>query len=84
MLTTAVFLPWLGWLGIVAGSGVLCGLLELAGVPLAGTITAYASIVWSLWLIVAGIILLRAAAIVAAPPVRGDREFGALSIEPGA
>ena len=84
MLTSAVFRPWLGWLGIVAGSGILCGLLEPAGVPLAGTINAFAYIVWSLWLIVAGVILLRAGAVVTGPPTRVDREIGAQSIEPGA
>jgi hypothetical protein len=60
MLTSPVFRPWEGWLGIVAGLGILVGMLEPAGFAVAGTINAFAYIAWSLWLIAAGVLLLRA------------------------
>ncbi|MDQ3227006.1 MAG: DUF4386 domain-containing protein [Chloroflexota bacterium] len=60
MLTSLLFRPWLGWVGIVAAIGVLIGMLEPAGVAIAGTINALAYIVWSLWLVGVGVFLLRA------------------------
>ena len=65
MLTSPVFRPWLGWAGIVSGLGILVGLLEPAGVALAGTINAVAYLGWSLWLVATGISLLWARAEVA-------------------
>lgn len=61
MLSAPLFRPWLGWVGMVAALGVLAGLLEPFGIEFAGTINAAAYIVWSMWLIVAGVFLLRAA-----------------------
>jgi hypothetical protein len=60
MLAAPRFRPWLGWVGIVSALGILVGLLEPAGIALAGTINAFAYIVWSLWLVGAGVFLLRA------------------------
>ncbi|MFN8663230.1 MAG: DUF4386 domain-containing protein [Thermomicrobiales bacterium] len=60
MLAGAPFRPWLGWMGIVAALGILAGLLEPAGFALAGTISAFAYILWSLWMIATAIMLLRA------------------------
>jgi Domain of unknown function (DUF4386) len=65
MLTSPVFRPWLGWVGIVTALGILVGLLEPAGIALAGTINAVAYLAWSLWLVVTGISLLRNRAAVA-------------------
>jgi hypothetical protein len=59
MLTAPVFRPWLGWAGIASALGILVGLLEPAGIALAGTINAVAYLVWSLWLVGTGIALLR-------------------------
>jgi hypothetical protein len=59
MLTAPVFRPWLGWAGIASALGILVGLLEPAGIALAGTINAIAYLVWSLWLVATGIALLR-------------------------
>jgi uncharacterized protein DUF4386 len=59
MLAGAPFRAWLGWVGIVAALGILAGLLEPAGFALGGTINAFAYILWSLWLIVTAIFLLR-------------------------
>jgi hypothetical protein len=60
MLTTPEFRPWLGWAGIVSALGILVGLLEPAGIALAGTINAFAYAAWSLWLVGVGVSLLRA------------------------
>jgi hypothetical protein len=78
MLSSAVFRPWLGWLGIVSGVGVLCGLLEPAGVALAGTINAFAYIAWSLWLIATGVVLLRAGVVITTPPAPREAEISQL------
>src|SRR5687768_16982031 len=51
MLGAPRFQRWLGWMGVVAASGILFGLLEPAGVGFAGTVNALAYILWSLWLI---------------------------------
>ena len=60
MLAAPRFRPWLGWVGIVSALGILIGLLEPAGLALAGTINAVAYIGWSLWLVGTGVSLLRA------------------------
>lgn len=68
MLTSPVFRPWLGWAGIVSALGILVGLLEPAGIALAGTINAIAYLAWSLWLVGTGGSLLRARSMVADSP----------------
>lgn len=72
MLTSPVFRPWLGWAGIVSALGILVGLLEPAGIALAGTINAVAYLAWSLWLVATGVSLLRTHAQVADSPVAVD------------
>jgi hypothetical protein len=69
MLTAPVFRQWLGWAGIASALGILVGLLEPAGIALAGTINAVAYLVWSLWLVGTGVSLLRAQPQVADSPV---------------
>jgi hypothetical protein len=68
MLTAPVFRPWLGWVGIVSALGILVGLLEPAGIALAGTINAIAYLVWSLWLVGTGVSILRSQPKVADSP----------------
>ena len=68
MLGAAGFRPWLGWAGIASALGILVGLLEPAGVALAGTINAVAYLAWSLWLVGIGVSLLRARSLVAGSP----------------
>jgi hypothetical protein len=58
MLRSRLFPAWLGWLGIVAAAGILAGLLEPAGWSDAGMVNAISYIVWSLWLMIAGVLLL--------------------------
>jgi hypothetical protein len=58
MFKSTVFRPWLGVVGIVAAIGVMAGMLEPAGWSSAGTINAISYILWSVWLIVMGFILL--------------------------
>lgn len=60
MLNSAIFPPVLAILGIAAAVGILSGLLEPAGWKLAGALNAVSYIVWSLWLIIAGLTLVFA------------------------
>jgi hypothetical protein len=60
MFTSALFSPLIGILGIVAAVGILAGLLEPAGWKPAGAINAMSYILWSLWLIISGIVLILA------------------------
>ena len=50
--------PWFGWLGLVCAAGILVGMLEPAGFKRAGSINAIAYILWSLWLVALGVIIL--------------------------
>ena len=64
VLSTSVLPGWLGLIGIPVGVALLIGTLEFVGPneergwPLAGTIVPIAFIAWSLWLIIAGVVLL--------------------------
>jgi hypothetical protein len=60
MLTSLYFSPLMGIFGIVSAVGILIGLLEPAGWKPAGVINAISYLVWSLWLIISGIILVLA------------------------
>lgn len=60
MLNSTVFSPFIGVFGIVAAVGVMVGLLEPTGWKPAGMINAMSYILWSLWLIASGIILIAA------------------------
>jgi hypothetical protein len=70
MLTAPMFRSWLGWVGIAAALGILIGLLEPAGIAVAGTINAVAYAAWSLWLGGVGVSLLRAQPEVVQTPAR--------------
>lgn len=59
MVAAPGFRSWLGWVGAVSAAGILVGLLEPAGFAMAGAINAVAYIVWSLWLVAVGVVLLR-------------------------
>ncbi|MDX2076179.1 MAG: DUF4386 domain-containing protein [bacterium] len=60
MLTTPIFGAVMGILGIIAAIGIMVGLLEPTGWKPAGAINAISYIIWSLWLIASGIILILA------------------------
>lgn len=60
MLSSTVFSPIIGILGIVSAVGIMTGLLEPAGWKPAGMINAMSYILWSLWLIISGIVLILA------------------------
>lgn len=60
MFTSPLFSPFMGVFGIVSAVGILSGLLEPAGWKPAGMINAISYILWSLWLIVSGVILVLA------------------------
>jgi hypothetical protein len=63
MLQSSAFEAWLGWPGIIIGLFLVVGSLEFVGRfeeqgwKLAGTIVPHAYIAWSLWLVVAGLML---------------------------
>lgn len=59
MMKTPHFRGWLGWVGIFSAVGILFGLLEPAGLSLAGLINAFAYIVWAVWMVIVGIFVLR-------------------------
>jgi hypothetical protein len=64
MLRSSAFDDWLAWPGIAIGAVLAVGSLEFVGRfeeqgwKLAGTLVPIAYTVWSLWLLVAGIVLL--------------------------
>jgi hypothetical protein len=60
MFTSPVFSPLMGILGIISAVGILVGLLEPAGWKPAGAINAISYLVWSLWLIISGVMLILA------------------------
>ena len=53
-----LFSPWVGWIGILPAIGIFIGLFEEAGFKAAGAINAISYILWSVWLIIVGIVLL--------------------------
>jgi hypothetical protein len=58
MIGSPLFGGALGAVGIVSAVGILAGMLEPAGWKPAGAINAISYIVWSLWLIATGIVLI--------------------------
>jgi len=58
IIQTGIVNPLIGWLGIIPAIGVLAGVFEEAGFKAAGAINAISYILWSLWLIAFGIVLL--------------------------
>jgi hypothetical protein len=58
MLRAPLFGRSLGLSGMLLALGNATGLLEPAGWELAGIINAFSYLVWALWLIVAGVVLL--------------------------
>ena len=53
-----LFNAWLGWIGFIPAIGIFIGVFEEAGFKAAGAINAISYILWSLWLIIVGIVLL--------------------------
>ncbi len=68
MLRAPLFGRWLGLSGMALALGVATGLLEPAGVPLAGAINAISYLGWALWLMVVGVVLLVRRPEIAAQP----------------
>jgi hypothetical protein len=58
MLRSPLFGRALGLSGMLLALGVAAGLLEPAGVEVAGTINALSYLAWAFWLIVVGVVLL--------------------------
>ena len=59
MMNSPRFSKWLGRTGIIFAAGILVGTLESAGVPFVGLINAVSYIFWAIWMMVAGVNLLR-------------------------
>ncbi len=53
-----LFNAWLGWIGFIPAIGIFIGLFEETGFKAAGGINAISYILWSLWLIVLGVVLI--------------------------
>lgn len=60
LIRSPLFPAWLGWIGFLPGLGILVGLLEEAGVKQAGAINAVSFVLWSLWLVAVGALMLLA------------------------
>lgn len=58
ILRTGILPRWIGASGAVLALGIAAGLVEPAGWELGGTINTLSYIVWALWLIAVGVILL--------------------------
>ena len=51
-------ITWFGWIGLLIALGILAGALEPVGFKPAGKVNAIAYLLWSLWLVALGVILL--------------------------
>ena len=60
MLRSSLFKPWLGWLGIWSALAIVFGSFEGAGFEFAADVNVIGFLLWSFWLILAGIFLLFA------------------------
>ncbi len=58
LIRSPLFAKWIGWISFIPASGILVGLLEEAGLAVAGAINAVSYVLWSLWLIVVGLLIL--------------------------
>lgn len=58
MLRSPLFGRWLSFSGMILAVGIATGLLEPAGLELAGTINAFSYLAWALWMMVVGVTLL--------------------------
>jgi hypothetical protein len=58
MAHSPLFPAWLGWVGIIPATGIFLGLFEEVGFKPAGAINAISYILWSVWLVAAGLVLL--------------------------
>jgi hypothetical protein len=58
IIATDLVNPLLGWLGIIPAVGVLMGVFEETGFRAAGAINAISYILWSVWLIAFGLVLM--------------------------
>jgi hypothetical protein len=52
-----LFSAWLGWIGFIPAIGIFIGIFEESGFKAAGAITAISYILWSIWLIILGVVL---------------------------
>ena len=52
-----LFNAWLGWLGFIPAIGIFVGVFEEGGFKAAGAINAISYILWSIWLIIVGVVL---------------------------
>jgi hypothetical protein len=58
IIQTRVVSPVLGWLGLLPAIGILVGVFEETGLKMAGAVNAISYLLWSLWLIALGVVLL--------------------------
>lgn len=56
---TRLVRPWLGVSGMLLAGGIVVGVLEMVGWAGAGPVNAISYLVWAVWLVVVGVVLLR-------------------------
>lgn len=60
MTHSPLFPAWMGWIGLIPALGIFLGLFEEVGFKPAGAINAISYVLWSIWLVAAGFMLLFA------------------------
>ena len=58
LIRSPLFPDWIGWIALIPALGILIGLLEEAGMAVAGTLNAIGYLLWSVWLIIVGLFML--------------------------
>jgi hypothetical protein len=57
LIRSPLFPAWLGWIGFLPALGILVGLLEEGGIKQAGAVNAVSFVLWSVWLVAIGVMM---------------------------
>jgi hypothetical protein len=60
LIPSVQFPAWPGWVGFIPAIGIFVSLLEETGFKAAGAVNAISYILWSIWLIALGVVMLTA------------------------
>lgn len=59
MAQSAIIKPWIGYLGVASALLIMFGSLEAAGIQAAADVNVIGFLIWSVWLILVGVFLIR-------------------------